>query len=76
MMSSLGSLAQATDKNVAAIDALQRGVQRDTGVVQDLLVKGKAAQKVKANNDDTNEKKKKNLICPYWVNQHIMATIH
>lgn len=46
MMSSLGNLARATDKNVAALDALQDGVQRDTAVVQDLLVQGRAAQKV------------------------------
>lgn len=45
MMSSLGNLTRATDKNVAALDALQDGVQRDTAVVQDLLVKGRAAQK-------------------------------
>lgn len=47
MMSNLKSLAQETDKNVAALDALQDGVQSDTAVAQDLLVKGQAAQKVK-----------------------------
>lgn len=46
MISSLGDLMQATDENVAALDALRDGVQRDTAVVQDLLVKGRAAQKV------------------------------
>lgn len=45
-MSSLGSLAKATDKNVAAVDALRDGVQRNTADVQDLLVKGEGAQKV------------------------------
>lgn len=47
-MSSLGSLVQATDQNVAVLDDLQDGVQRNTADVQDLLVKGEAAQKVEA----------------------------
>lgn len=60
-MSSLGSLAQKTDKNVAALDAVRDGVQRDTSVVQDLLVKGQAAQKVKAK----NKEKKKQTSLPH-----------
>lgn len=46
MKSTLDRLAQATDKNVAALDTLQDAVQRNTSFVQDLLVKGKAAKKV------------------------------
>lgn len=46
MMSSLDNLTQTTDENVAALDALQDSVQGDTAVVQGLLVKGRAAQKV------------------------------
>lgn len=66
-MSSLGGLAQATDKNVAALDALQDGVQRNTAAVQDLLVKGEAAKKVE---------EKEAFIRLQWENLHITATIH
>lgn len=67
MMSNLRSLTQETDKKVAALDALQDGVQQDTAVVEDLLAKGQAAQEVDA--------KKKDFISPNWGNLHITATI-
>lgn len=72
-MSSLGSLAKATDKNVAELDALQDSVQRDTAAVQDLLVKEEAARKVEA---IKKKEKKRPFFSQHWGNLHITATIH
>lgn len=46
MVSRLGGLTEAVDRDIAAFDALQEGVQQDTVATQNLLFSGQAAQQV------------------------------
>lgn len=46
MVSRLGGLTEAVDRDIAAFDALQKGVQQDTEATQNLLLRGQAAQQV------------------------------
>lgn len=46
MVSRLGGLTEGVDRDIAAFDALQVGVQQDTVATQNLLLRGQAAQQV------------------------------
>lgn len=46
MVSRLGGLTEVVDRDIAAFDALQEGVQQDTEATQNLLLRGQAAQQV------------------------------
>ncbi len=46
MVSRLGSLKLAANRDISGFEALQNGVQQDMAATNDLLIKGKAAQKV------------------------------
>lgn len=46
MVSRLGGLTEAVNRDIAAFDALQEGMQQDTAATRDLLLGGQAAQQV------------------------------
>lgn len=48
MVTRLDGLNGLAEDNILGFEVLQRGVQADKAVTEDLLAKGKAAQKVRA----------------------------